>query len=233
MSKHCPLYGCTVLYIDCLECDNKVCKKEKQKNKIVIGIDQSYKDTGITVSLNNKVMNVSECFTEYAVNNSVKRGMLKETLTNIFKFCYAKSQQLNASVIVIIERIRLRSQGFISIDYITSIGALNALIVDLSHLYNFPVYSVDTRAWKSSIVGNSKGKSNKYGIDEKKYPTILWCIKNGYEEYIINYDVGKKKKGVIEKNGKRFTYNDNKADSICISLYGFIPESYQLLKEEH
>ena len=31
MSKHCPKYGCTVLYADCLECDDKICKKENTK----------------------------------------------------------------------------------------------------------------------------------------------------------------------------------------------------------
>lgn len=28
MSKHCPKYGCIVIYADCLECEDKVCKKE-------------------------------------------------------------------------------------------------------------------------------------------------------------------------------------------------------------
>ena len=31
MSKHCPKHGCTVLYADCLECDDKICKKENVK----------------------------------------------------------------------------------------------------------------------------------------------------------------------------------------------------------
>lgn len=32
MAKHCPLYNCKVLYLDCLECENKICKKEINKN---------------------------------------------------------------------------------------------------------------------------------------------------------------------------------------------------------
>lgn len=32
MSKHCPKYGCIVIYADCLECEDKVCKKEKNKS---------------------------------------------------------------------------------------------------------------------------------------------------------------------------------------------------------
>lgn len=202
-------------------------------DKIVIGIDQSYKDTGITVSLNGKVKMVTECFTMNLPNNSVKRKKLYETLDKIFDMVYGKAEHMEAEVVVVIERIRLQSQGFINIDYIKSIGALNALIVDLAKSYGYPVYSVDTRNWKSNVVGTSKGQKNKYGIDEKKWPTIQWCVRNGYEQYIIDYEIGKKKKGVLERNGVKFTYNDNKADSIAISLYGFIPIKKQLLKEEH
>lgn len=200
-------------------------------NKIVIGIDQSYKDSGITISFNGKVKSSSDCFTENLKCNSDKRELLKQTLETKFNKVNKLKQKYNADVIVVIERIRLRSQGFINIDYIKSIGALNALIVDLSRKYNFPVYSVDTRAWKSTIVGTSKGKTNPYGFDEKKYPTILWCIKNGYEPYIKSPVSNQKRKGVIETNGERFTYNDNIADSICISLYGFVPNPK--LESEH
>lgn len=204
-------------------------------DKIVVGIDQSYKDSGITVSMNGEVKMVTECYTMNLSNNSEKRKKLKETLDKVFEMIEGKAKFHNADVIVIIERIRLQSQGFINIDYIKSIGALNALIVDLARMYDYPVYSVDTRNWKSNVVGTSKGQKNKYGIDEKKWPTIQWCIRNGYEKYIIDYEVGKKKKGIIEnkESGQRYTYNDNKADSICISLYGHIPIMKQLLKEEH
>ena len=202
------------------------------KNKIVIGIDQSYKDTGISISMNGKLKMAKHVYLEKCKNNSERRSMLQKRLFDIFSSVHLLKEDYDADVIVIIERIRLQSQGFINIDYIKSIGALNALIVDTASVFGYPVYSVDTRAWKSSIVGNSKGKSNKYGIDPKKWPTILWCVSKGYEKYIINYDVGKRKsKGIIEKNGKRYTYNDNISDSICISLYGFV--NNQLLKEEH
>lgn len=202
------------------------------KNKIVIGIDQSYKDTGISISMNGKLKMAKHVYLEKCKNNSERRGMLQKRLFDIFSSVHLLKEDYDAEVIVIIERIRLQSQGFINIDYIKSIGALNALIVDTAFTFGYPVYSVDTRAWKSSIVGNSKGKSNQYGIDPKKWPTILWCVSKGYEKYIINYDVGKRKsKGIIEKNGKRYTYNDNISDSICISLYGFV--NNQLLKEEH
>ena len=202
------------------------------KNKIVIGIDQSYKDTVISISMNGKIRMAKHVYLEKCKNNSERRSMLQKRLFDIFSSVHLLKEDYDADVVVIIERIRLQSQGFINIDYIKSIGALNALIVDTAFTFDYPIYSVDTRAWKSSVVGNSKGKSNKYGIDPKKWPTILWCVSKGYKKYIINYDVGKRKsKGIIEKNGERYTYNDNIADSICISLYGFT--NNQLLKEEH
>lgn len=230
MAKPCPIYG-KAIYMDCLECDTKLCKVNNMKNKIVIGIDQSYKDTGITIGFNNKIMTTTHCYADNLKNNSAKRRHLKITLYQVFEMVFEKSKKLNADVVVVIERIRLQSQGFININYIKGIGALNALIVDTAAGYNFPVYSVDTRAWKSGVIGTSKGMSNPYGIDEKKYPTIVWCIKHGYKKNIINYDVGKKKKGVINKNGKSYTYNDNIADSIAICLYGYTTKP--LLQEEH
>jgi hypothetical protein len=233
MAKYCKYYG-LVLYLDCLECEEKYCRKGmiRIKNKIIIGIDQSYKDSGITLSMNGGIKSITDCYTANLKTNTEKRKVLKTKLDRVFTKAKMLSIKYDADVICIIERIRLRSDGFININYIKSIGALNALIVDAATEYHIPVYSVDTRAWKSSIVGTSKPKENKYGIDPKKYPTILWCIDKGFEssikESVLN---NKKKKGIIEKNGERFTYNDNKADSAAISLYGFI--SNPNLKEEH
>lgn len=214
--------------------ENTMERKSMEKKKIVIGIDQSYQDTGIAIGCEGRIMNVTDCFTKDLQNNSVKRKELNLKLSNIFSKMSLKVKSGHYKVIVIIERIRLQSQGFINIDYIKSIGALNAMIVDLAKEYDFPVYSVDTRAWKSNVIGTSKELNNKYGIDPKKWPTILWCINHGYEDYIINYNVGKRKKGILfTKDGTKYSYNDNRADSIGICLYGFIPKNKQNLKEEH
>lgn len=203
---------------------------------IIIGIDQSYKDTGISIWFDGALKQAIDCFTQNLANNTIKRATLRAKLLNIFgklnvkKLTY-ESLKEECKLICIIERIRLQSQGFINIDYIKSIGALNAMIVDTANIYSIPVFSVDTRAWKSSVIGSSKGKANKYGFDEKKWPTILWCIKNGYKGK-IKADAGKKKKGVIEKNGEKYTYNDNIADAIGIGKFYFVGDK-KLLKEEH
>ena len=32
MSRRCPIYGSTVLYLDCLECEEKICKRSDKVN---------------------------------------------------------------------------------------------------------------------------------------------------------------------------------------------------------
>ena len=200
-------------------------------NRIVIGIDQSYKCTGVALSFNGKLKSSTCIETEHLKNNSEKRLKQHICLKNVFDRAYILQDKYNASVEVVIERIRLKSQGFLNINYIKSIGALNALIVDLAYGYPFPVYSVDTRAWKSAVVGTSKPKSSPWGFDPKKWPTILWCLGEGYREEIIAHVSNSKTKGVIVDKGERYTYNDNIADAICISLYPFTPSPK--LQEEH
>ena len=157
--------------------------------------------------------------------------MLRERLDNIVK--RVKEKYPDAEVVCVIERIRLKSQGFLNINYIKGIGALNAIITDTMYEYGIETFSVDTRAWKSAIVGTSKPMANKYSIEPEKYPTILWNVKSGRKKEIINYEVGKKKKGVIVKGDKKYRYDDDKSDSIAISFYGFLPAKRQKLEKEH
>lgn len=201
-------------------------------SKIVIGIDQSYKNTGISVSAGGKIKNISNLRLDCFENNSERRQRLKDKLSKVFEKYFLLADKYGAELIIIIERIRLRSEGFLNIDYIKSIGALNSIIIDCAYEFGIPVYSVDTRAWKSQIIGTSKPQNNSYGIDPKKWPTIKWLISQGYEDKLIRPVNGRKKKGVIEKKGKRFTYDDDAADSACISLYGFIPLTQQKLNKE-
>lgn len=203
------------------------------QGKIVIGIDQSYHDTGISVVYNNKLKYAGHCYLGQYKNNTRRREVLKERLARIFTKVFEYECRYNATVTVIIERIRLRSNGALSLDYIKSVGALNALICDLARIYNFPVYSVDTRAWKGAVVGTAKPEKNDYGIDPKKWPTVQWCVRSGYKRRILNYEVSPRKvKGIFTDDaGKRYVYNDNIADSIAIAFYGFVEK--QNLKEEH
>lgn len=197
--------------------------------KIVIGIDQSYKNTGISVSADGKLLKVSSINLEKYCNNSNKREYLAGRLKKILEKIYNKAGE----VVCIIERIRLRSQGFLNIDYIKSIGALNALIVDTMSLYGIPVYSVDTRCWKAQIVGTSKpgNPDNIWKMEPEKYPTFEW-LKMNYPKLLMSVFIdmtnSRKKKNVFEENGKLWKINDDACDSAAISLFGFYGDKSKL-----
>ena len=208
----------------------------KINKKVVIGIDQSYTRTGITVLRDKEIIEMFSLDYQYCKNNSEKRTALENTLHEIV------TDNNIVNPLVIIERIRLHSQGFLSENYIKATGALIAAIIDFFHYYNeIPVYSVDTRAWKSAIVGSSKPLNNPYGINPEKYRTILYLRDKGLLRCIAEEYKGNGEKGVIWANRRiaegrkekvRIKINDDLADSYCIALYGFLPKSKQKLKEE-
>lgn len=210
------------------------------KHDYVIGIDQSYTRTGITILKDKEVVEMFSLGYEYCKNNSEKRTALENALHEMV---------LDHNIVnplVITERIRLRSQGFLSEAYIKATGALIATIIDFFHYYNeIPVYSVDTRSWKSQIVGSSKPLNNPYGINPEKYRTICYLRDRGLLKHIVKEYKGKGKKGIIDvkmevvEGGKKKVrkkvpceINDDLADSYCIALYGYLPKTKQKLKEE-
>lgn len=226
MGKPCPILG-KAIYLDCLECEDKQCKKQYKYNKVVIGIDQSYNNTGISIAADGKLMKVKSIRLDKYESNSQKRGALANTLNGLLNSVCPKAK----TIVCIIERIRLRSQGFLNIDYIKSIGALNSIIVDVCNNYNVPVYSVDTRCWKAQVIGTSKGMSNKYGVPEEKWPTVKWLIKQGWEDSILIPIEGRKTKGTFIRNGQKYMYNNDAADSAGIAIFGFIGDKEKLQLE--
>lgn len=203
-------------------------------DKVVIGIDQSYTRTGITVLCNKEFFEMHSLDFKTCVTKSDKRRCVKETLEQIIET--VRDEIDPDDVIIITERIRLKSQGFLSQDYIMGTGALVATIIDVADKYSIPVYSVDTRSWKGQVIGNSKPLSNKYGINPEKYRTILYLKDRGLLRYIAEEYKGRGKKGVInvKMGGQKVPckINDDLADSYCIAMYGFLPKDKQKLKEE-
>ena len=114
-----------------------------------------------------------------------------------------------------------------STDYIKQTGALIATIVDVAYEHEIPVYSVDTRAWKSAVIGTSKAEEG-----DKKLPAINHIRKLGWEDSLL-IPVKRAKKGSFEKDGLHYVWNDDAADSACIALFGFTPGFKGKLKEEH
>lgn len=210
------------------------------KNKIIIGIDQSYQDCGISIAFNSHIRAISDVNLKPYKNYTEKRKALRIAFKQVLQLCKSKASKLDScEIICIIERIRLRSSkpgtdNFINFPYIKNIGSLNSTIVDLAYEFDVPVYSVDTRSWKAQVVGNSTKMNNKYGIDPEKWRTILFVIHTlKREKDILQAVSNRKTKGVVKTiDGIKYTYNDNRADSACIALYGFIPEKKQRLELE-
>ena len=227
MSRSCPIYG-KAIYLDCQDCINKVCKMKYKT--IVIGIDQSYNRTGVSISADGKLLKVKSIdFAKYRYkNNTQKRNKIRAYLQNVLKSINGKGTE----VICVIERIRLRSQGFLNIDYIQSIGALNSVIIDVMTTNNVPVYSVDTRCWKSQVVGTSKPMKNKFGVPDEKWPTVKWCINKGFEFSILKEVQGRREKGTFIRNGIKYEYDNDASDSAAISQFYFVGDKSKLKPEK-
>ena len=196
--------------------------------KIIIGIDESYKRTGISVVADGEVKSINSIDLQKIKTNTEKRSLIKTKLSTLIQKLKPKANQ----IIIIVERIRLHSAGFLSMDFIKSIGALNAIIIDTAFEFDIPVYSVDTRAWKSKIVGTTKPENNNLYVDPKKYPTIKYLINKGYGDKLKVYlpENTKIKNYLMDEKGK-YLYNDDAADSTCIALYGTLKDAK--LIEEH
>lgn len=196
--------------------------------QLSIGIDQSYKNCGVSISADGQLLKVTHVKLEQCKSNTDKRRLLKAYLDNMLNSITSKAD----SIICIIERIRLHSQGFLNIDYIKSMGALNAVIIDIMDEYNIPVYSVDTRCWKSQVIGTSKPKDNNLGVPKEKYPAVEWCIKQGFENSVLRTVKGRKVKGTFIRNGIRYMYDNDACDSSAISMFYFVGDK-EKLKQEH
>lgn len=196
--------------------------------KIFIGIDQSYKNTGVSISADGELLKVTSLKLEHYKTNSDKRKALRKYLNNMLKTITTKSDDITC----ILERIRLHSQGFLNIDYIKSMGALNAVIIDSMYEYDIPVYSVDTRCWKSQVIGTSKPKDNDLGVPREKYPTVEWCVNQGFEDSILEVVEGRKTKGTFIRNNTKYMYNNDASDSAGISMFGFVGNLEKMKKEK-
>lgn len=198
--------------------------------QVYIGIDQSYKNTGITVIGDNKILDIKSVQLEHYESNSIRRRVLAVKLGSLFALVKTKADNIT----IICERARIHGGGnsFINIDAIKAMGALTAVIVDIAAQNGYDVYSVDTRCWKSQVIGTTKPQQNNYGVDPKKYPTIQWVIKKGFESKILIEVKSKhKNKGTFIRNGIKYRYNDDAADSCGIAYFGVAGDKTKLKLE--
>lgn len=172
-----------------------------------IGIDQGYTATGIAVvNENNEVISVKEIKKKAKESRLSFRKRLRRELKNIYKKAENDNLQIKA---VMTERVRTFTSEknatksfFMAVKTITAHTQIITTVADYAYIKETPTYEVDTRSWKSKIVGTSK--PDKKG--NRKQPTIDYIAKT---------------------YGLELT--DNEADAICIALYYFANDP--ILKE--
>lgn len=191
--------------------------------KCVIGIDQSYTRTGITICVDGKPKKLISIRFKGKYNKSAKRKEVKRVLTKILELCCGKYG--NENVVIICERIRTYTAGTdLRPSVIKAHSALVAYIVDTGTDFNVKTFSVDTRAWKHRVLGTSKPEFEPIkGVkNPQKFGSVRKAIELGFEKDLR-----------IENHlGHLRSYDDDMADSLCISLYGFSGPPYALIIEE-
>lgn len=198
--------------------------------QVYIGIDQSYQNTGISIVADGVLRDVKSVRLDKLKTNSERRRVLGQYLSSLIAVVATKAKKVTC----IVEKARLHGgpTSFINIDAIKAMGALTATIVDTCAEYGVEVYSVDTRCWKSQVIGTSKPQSNKYGVPEEKWPTVQWLIAKGFEKKIlIDVTDTRKEKGTFKRNGKKYMYNNDAADSAGIAMFGVVGDASKLQLE--
>ena len=184
---------------------------------IVLGIDQSYERCGMSIAADGELLHVGSLDLSKLKTKTEKRRAVQEVIRTQAKRIVLRS----ADSICVLERIRTFSQSFISVPYIQSMGAMNALIVDTCDEFGIPVFSVNTKTWKSYVVGTSVPQDNDFGVPPEKWPTIQWVIEKGFEDSILRPVTGRKKKGTFIRGRKRWEYDNDAADSAGIAMFPF------------
>lgn len=238
-----PKLDSTETYTEIVNIEPKEEPTKKKYKKAVIGIDQSYTNTGISIAVDGEIKKITS--TKYykqcpvrikddikingkgkliktgKPSKSDKRKYVKDIIKRAIELCQSKADE----TIVIIERMRTYNQGHDNYArYIKATAGLIATIVDVAAEYNVKVYSVDTKAWKRAIVGKTERRSNIMGIPAEKFHTVYYVAHTlGFRASITYYT----------EHGKRLKWDDDAADSACIALYGFLPvEKQKLMLEE-
>ena len=83
--------------------------RQYQGQKCIIGLDQSYKRTGISIAVNGKLKKVSSINFQHVKTKTEKRLLLAKTLEKAIKSCLKKYPP--EDIAIICERIRTYTAG--------------------------------------------------------------------------------------------------------------------------
>ena len=197
----------------------KVLLVGKKFKQIIIGVDQSYKRTGISIAADGKLLHVCSVDLSESDDKTWKR---REVQRHVEKACFLADARSKEKPVLVLERIRMFSKQFVSIPYIKQMGALNAYIIDKAWSTGIETYSIDTRAWKAGVLGTSKPADNDFGDPPEKWPCVDWVIGNGFEKAVKLPVSGRRQKGTFtDGKGKKWEYDNDACDSAGIAMSWF------------
>lgn len=155
--------------------------------KVIMGIDASYTRTGIAIAEDGELKAIKSIKFKGIKTKPAKRANLRAKIEKYIK-------KYNPDIIVV-ERTRQFSTGdkpYIAMNMIKTGISILTTIVDIAYENNLQVMSVDTRAWKSAVIGTSKPKDGN-----KKLPALEYIASLGFDVYD----------------------DDDAADAACIALF--------------
>jgi len=169
------------------------------RNVKFASFDQSYARCGISVFDGERLLKVL-CL-DFAVYEKehgckLKKRHKRKLLANIVKHLIEKE----GVRVIVVEKTRLFSAGFISINVISAMSELIACIIDASS-DDIPVVSIDTLTWKRATTGTPKRGTP---VKDKKRATQEWA------ELLLTSTIQEK------RNFRSLT--DDEADSIGIGV---------------
>ena len=215
-------------------------KGNEGSKMFILGIDESYKNTGLSITYGNpfykyETIDCMNLDSSICKDKNEYRTILLNTICTMLKSYKNEMNECIGECIgayTVVERIRQFSKGFISMDYIKGMGALIAYIVEASCMFRIPTFSVDTRCWKSTVVGSSQKLLNNYNVAPEKFQTVEYVLRHGMKSLIFSeLDETMGKKELKKKSphnvfksatGKYIHVDDDRADSICISRFPFV-----------
>lgn len=192
--------------------------------KAIIGIDQSYTNTGMCIIVNKKVKNAINVDLSKFNSDPVKRHTIKHKLTDIVGKCVTNGFE---EIQVWIEQTRI-NQGQTTFSLINRQGALQGAIEDqlykLNKTYkhvNIRLFTVPTISWKTRFADSRDKQENDVGIPPEKYLTCRKVSILGYEKFCLKECSKQTKKPFKIVDGIKYKFDHDIADCIGIGMYAF------------
>lgn len=196
----------------------------------IIGIDQSYTDTGIAIAVRGEILAAISLPFANTDHDTKRRNLLRKRILDAITLCHKHDYY----PVVYYEQVRINKNQS-TFKFVKRSGAMESVIIDLCYDCNITCRSVSTNSWKAKVLGTRDKIKNNKGIAPEKYVAYRHTHKLGLDKYTLEPCSNRTKRYVKKlDDGTKIKYNDNIGDAICIALYGCLRDSdqvYQTLTE--